>query len=415
MSSILTNNSAMVALQTLKSINTNLEKTQAEIATGKSIGSAKDSSAIWAISKVMEADVKGFTAISESLSLGESTVAVARKGAETVTSLLTEIKGKVVAAQQDNVDRTKIQTEITALSEQITSVVDAAQFNGLNLLDGSVTGTNTNSQVGVNILASLNRDSSGSVTATQIGVDAQNLSRTGGTTLGTNAISVGVDTGTSGVIDAYDSAGTTDEIQLDTFGFLDASGGGTNSTALRSTTAGLDTTFAGGLMVGDQVSLTVGNVTGQYIVQEGDTDASIASGLKNGLSSEGLNSSNFTLDISTDGVLKVSNNTNSDVAYSVSATRGSGGLSGLSSLSVLTSNDASSALTDIESMIQTAVDASASFGSAQARIEIQADFVSDLSDALKSGIGSLVDADMEEASARLLSVVRVFGTKSGLF
>ena len=401
MSSILTNNSAMVALQTLKSINTNLEKTQAEIATGKSIRSSKDSSAIWAISKVMEADVKGFTAISESLSLGESTVAVARKASETVTSLLTEIKGKVVAAQQDNVDRSKIQTEITALSDQINSVVDAAQFNGLNLLDGSVTGTNANSQIGVNVLASLNRDSNGSVSSTQIGVDAQNLSRTGGTTLGAAAVAVGVDTGTAGVIDQFNGAGTTDEIELDTFQFLDASGGATNGTALRSTTAGLDSTLTTGLMVGDQVNLTVGNVTGQYVIQEGDTDASIASGLKNGLNSEGLNSDDFTLDISTDGVLKISNNTNSDVAYSVSATRGSGGLSGLSSLSVLTSNDASNALTNIESMIQTAVDASASFGSAQARIEIQADFVSDLSDALKSGIGSLVDADMEEASARL--------------
>ncbi|NQZ71451.1 MAG: flagellin [Dinoroseobacter sp.] len=401
MSSILTNNSAMVALQTLKSINTNLEKTQAEIATGKSIGSSKDSSAIWAISKVMEADVKGFTAISESLSLGESTVAVARKASETVTSLLTEIKGKVVAAQQDNVDRSKIQTEITALSDQINSVVDAAQFNGLNLLDGSVTGTNANSQIGVNVLASLNRDSNGSVSSTQIGVDAQNLSRTGGTTLGAAAVAVGVDTGTAGVIDQFNGAGTTDEIQLNTFQFLDASGGATNGTALRSTTAGLDSSLTTGLMVGDQVNLTVGNVTGQYVIQEGDTDASIASGLKNGLNSEGLNSDDFTLDISTDGVLKISNNTNSDVAYSVSATRGSGGLSGLSSLSVLTSNDASNALTNIESMIQTAVDASASFGSAQARIEIQADFVSDLSDALKSGIGSLVDADMEEASARL--------------
>ena len=401
MSSILTNNSAMVALQTLKSINTNLEKTQAEIATGKSIGSSKDSSAIWAISKVMEADVKGFTAISESLSLGESTVAVARKASETVTSLLTEIKGKVVAAQQDNVDRSKIQTEITALSDQINSVVDAAQFNGLNLLDGSVTGTNANSQIGVNVLASLNRASNGSVSSTQIGVDAQNLSRTGGTTLGAAAVAVGVDTGTAGVIDQFNGAGTTDEIQLNTFQFLDASGGATNGTALRSTTAGLDSSLTTGLMVGDQVNLTVGNVTGQYVIQEGDTDASIASGLKNGLNSEGLNSDDFTLDISTDGVLKISNNTNSDVAYSVSATRGSGGLSGLSSLSVVTSNDASNALTNIESMNQTAVDASASFGSALARIEIQADFVSDLSDALKSGIGSLVDADMEEASARL--------------
>jgi flagellin len=226
MSSILTNNSAMVALQTLKSINSNLEKTQGEIATGKSISSAKDSSVIWAISKVMEADVKGFTAISESLSLGESTVAVARKASETVTELLTEIKGKVVAAQEDNVDRTKIQTEITALSDQIKSVVDAAQFNGLNLINGSVSGSNANSEIGVNILASLNRDSSGNVSATQIGVNAQNLSRTGGTSLDAVAVSVGVDTGTAGVIDKFDGGGTTDEIELDTFQFLDASGGG---------------------------------------------------------------------------------------------------------------------------------------------------------------------------------------------
>ena len=45
MSSILTNNSAMVALQTLKSINIDLSKTQGEISTGKSIAGAKDNSA----------------------------------------------------------------------------------------------------------------------------------------------------------------------------------------------------------------------------------------------------------------------------------------------------------------------------------------------------------------------------------
>lgn len=414
MSSILTNNSAMVALQTLKSINTNLEKTQGEIATGKSIGSAKDSSAIWAISKVMEADVKGFTAISESLSLGESTVAVARKASETVTSLLTEIKGKVVAAQEDNVDRTKIQTEITALSDQIKSVVDAAQFNGLNLINGSVSGTNANSEVGVNILASLNRDSSGNVSATQIGVNAQNLSRTGGTALDPTAVAVGVDTGTAGVIDKFDGVGTTDEIELDTFKFLDASGAAAGSSALRSNTAGLNSSLDTGLMVGDQLTFNVGNVSAKYVVQEGDTAAAVVAGVKNSLSSEGLNSDDFSIDIATDGKLKVANKTNEDVAFSISATRGSGGLSDLSSLSVLTDGDASNALTNIEGMIQTAVDASASFGSAEARIEIQSNFVSDLTNALKSGIGSLVDADMEEASARLqaLQVQQQLGIQS---
>jgi flagellin len=47
MSSILTNTSAMVALQTLKSVNTNLNKTQEEISTGKSVATAKDNSTVW--------------------------------------------------------------------------------------------------------------------------------------------------------------------------------------------------------------------------------------------------------------------------------------------------------------------------------------------------------------------------------
>ena len=135
MSSILTNTGAMVALQSMKSINKNLGMVQAEISTGKFIASAKDNAAVWAISKVMESDVKGFKGIGDSLALGSSTVTVARKASETVTNLLTEIKGKIVAAQASDVDRSKIQTDIVALRDQITSVVGAAQFNGLNLVN----------------------------------------------------------------------------------------------------------------------------------------------------------------------------------------------------------------------------------------------------------------------------------------
>jgi flagellin len=59
------------------------------------------------------------------------------------------------------------------------------------------------------------------------------------------------------------------------------------------------------------------------------------------------------------------------------------------------------ALGNIEGLLQTSIDAAASFGSAQKRIDIQKDFVSELSDSLKAGIGTMVDADMEETSARL--------------
>ena len=155
MSSILTNNSAMVALQTLKSVNANLAKTQTEISTGKSIASAKDNAAMFAISKIMESDVAGYKQISDSLSLGQSTVGVASNAAEKVGELLTEMKARIVAANEDNVDRDVIQSEIVSLRDQITSIVGSAQFNGLNLIDGS--------QSSFDVLSSLNRQTNGTV------------------------------------------------------------------------------------------------------------------------------------------------------------------------------------------------------------------------------------------------------------
>lgn len=165
MSSILTNNSAMVALQTLKSINSNLAKTQSEISTGKTVSSAKDNSAIWAISKVMESDVAGFKAVSESLSLGESTVAVASAGAEQITNILNEMKEKVVAATGENVDHAKITSDVDELKNQISSIIAGSQFNGSNLLD-------TAGNAGITVLSSLDRDAAGSVTAANISVSS---------------------------------------------------------------------------------------------------------------------------------------------------------------------------------------------------------------------------------------------------
>ena len=167
MSSILTNNGAMVALQTLKSVNDDLGKTQTSISTGKEVGSAKDNSAVWAISKTMESDIAGFEAIEEGLSIGEATVAVASAGAEQIVEKLTEMKELIVSAQSENVDHEKIQTDITSKVEQITSIIDAAQFNGANLLKATVDGTAT----GLGVLASLDRvGAGGAVSAVEISV-----------------------------------------------------------------------------------------------------------------------------------------------------------------------------------------------------------------------------------------------------
>ena len=100
MSSLLTNTSAMTALQTLKGINKNLSMIQEQVSTGKKINTAKDNAGIWAVSSVMGSDVRGFKAISESLSLGQATVAVARDATETVKDLLVEMKALIVTSQR---------------------------------------------------------------------------------------------------------------------------------------------------------------------------------------------------------------------------------------------------------------------------------------------------------------------------
>ena len=55
-------------------------------------------------------------------------------------------------------------------------------------------------------------------------------------------------------------------------------------------------------------------------------------------------------------------------------------------------------------LLQSSIDASAAFGSAQKRIEIQDEFVTNLVDSLNVGVSALTDADLEEASARLQSL-----------
>ncbi len=388
MSSILTNNSAMVALQTLKSINTGLSDVQNQISTGKKVSSAKDNSAVWAISKVMESDVKGFKAISDSLSLGEASVSVARQASETITDLLTEMKGKIVAAQEDNVDRTKINADVTALKEQIDSVVSAAQFNGLNLVDGGT--------ASADILSSLDRDNTGAVTASSITVTGQDLS-TGGYL--TNDV-FGSSTGTS-------AAG-------DTVAFFLDGAGGTGDIII-------DDSAASAFAAGDKVSVRIGDQTASYTVTDDDVLAGnapsdlVAIGLKNAIDSLGIADLVVNYDSANPGQLDFVNNATDDITVGAQFTNaGSGGLGAMAGINVSTAIGATNALATIETLIDTSIDAAAALGSSEKRIATQGDFISGLTDSLVTGIGTMVDADMEAASARLqaLQVQQQLGVQS---
>jgi len=388
MSSILTNNGAMVALQTLKSVNSSLSDTQSAISTGKKVADSKQNAAVWAISKTMESDVNGFKSVKESLSLGESTVAVARQATETVTDLLGQMKERIVAAQGDNVDRTKLQAEVSELRDQIGSVVGAAQFNGLNLVDGNTASTD--------VLASLDRDASGNVSASSITVAGQDLS-TGGYTANDIFGSSGGTPSTTGdtVVLSLDNTSGTDQITID-----DSAGSA--------------------FVAGDRVSLRIGDNTVGYTVSASDaasttTSDIVAVGLKNAIDNLGITGLTVDYDSNNQGQLTFSNTGATDMTVTGQfENAGSGGLAALAAIDVSTAGGATAALGSIEGLITTSIDAAAAFGTVESRISTQNDFVSKLADSLTSGIGSMVDADMEETSARLqaLQVQQQLATQS---
>ncbi|KIC18230.1 flagellin [Leisingera sp. ANG-DT] len=134
------NSGAMVALQTLGGVNSQLNQTQDSISTGQTINSAQDNAALWAISELMNSDISGLRSVSDSLSLGEATVAVASAGAEQITETLTEMRSLAIMASSGMGDFSKYEAAMAKKTEQINSIISSSGFNGVNLLKTDVDG-----------------------------------------------------------------------------------------------------------------------------------------------------------------------------------------------------------------------------------------------------------------------------------
>ena len=291
MASILTNGSAMTALQSLTATIRDLDKTQQRISTGFRVGSAEDNAAYWSIATTMRSDNGALSTVKDALGLGAATIDVGYTGMNSAIEAAKSIKNKLVAARQPGVDRAKIQSEITELQRQLSSIGNSSVFSGENWLavDSSSPGYNSTKT----IVASFSR-TAGAISIGTISVDIANVK-------------------------LYDAA--------DKSGIIDSE----------------DTTTNGGVTY------------------------SVA-----------------TLDIST-----------------------------------LTNSDAD--LQDLEQMISwvdTAIGdmttSAANLGAVKQRVSLQQDFVKALMDAITRGIGTLVDADMNEESTKLqaLQVQQQLGVQS---
>ena len=172
MSSLLTNTSAMNALQSLAATQTSLQTTQGQISSGLRVATASDNAAYWSIANTMKSDTGALSAVTDSLNLGSSTVGTATTALNSTITILNKIKADLVTAQTPGTDPTQVQSDITAQQQSLISIISSASFNGVNLLDGSANG-GTGS---VNFVSSFSRDSQGD---TSIGTITLDTSGTG--------------------------------------------------------------------------------------------------------------------------------------------------------------------------------------------------------------------------------------------
>ena len=280
MTSLLTNSSAMTALQTLSQTNKNLETTQSRISTGLRVGTASDNAAYWSIATTMRSDNQAISTVQDALGLGAGKVDTAYTAVSDAVDRVTELKQKVLAAKNASAeDKAKLQSEISVIQAHLKDTVGNAQYAGSNLIQTDSTDTVTS----FNIVSSYNRDSAGTVTTGSIDVTLANIR----------------------LIDS-DSGGAAAGI--------------------------LDKEFT---------------TTGEGAV----ADISI-----------------LTLDV-----------TATDVD----------------------NDDLDDMLTAIETGLSSLATGAAELGAAKKRIDLQQTFMTKLSDAIERGVGQLVDADMNEESARL--------------
>jgi flagellin len=204
---------AMVALQNLNKTNRDMEKTQLAITTGLRVSGPKQDASSFAIAQNMRGDIAGLSAVKSALANGEATVNVAIQAGQSIADLLTEMKAKVVQANQaglDSASRTSLHNDFVALRDQISTIVATAEFNGTNLVNVSASATSVLSTVdGSTISVSAQK-----MDATTLSIHTQVLNTSAGAATALTAIDTAI-TSVSDKLAALGSVSKRIEVQSD--------------------------------------------------------------------------------------------------------------------------------------------------------------------------------------------------------
>jgi len=135
----------IMAMNAYRNYNTNtsaLSKNLEKLSSGYKINRAGDDAAGLAISEKMRAQITGLSAAQKNVKDGVSLVKTAEGAMQEIQDMLNRMD--YLATQSANgtyddpVDRLNLQKEVNQLRSEINRIADSANFNGINLLDGSL-------------------------------------------------------------------------------------------------------------------------------------------------------------------------------------------------------------------------------------------------------------------------------------
>ena len=141
------NIAALNSYRNLTGNNNAVSKNLEKLSSGYKINRAGDDAAGLAISEKMRAQITGLNTAQKNAQDGVSLVQTAEGALTEVHSMLNrmvELADQSANGTYDNaVDRANLQKEIRSLKDEIDRIADSTNFNGINLLDGSLSTSTT--------------------------------------------------------------------------------------------------------------------------------------------------------------------------------------------------------------------------------------------------------------------------------
>jgi flagellin len=152
-----TNAASLNAQRNLNSSQSALSTSLQRLSSGLRINSAKDDAAGLAIAERFTSQIKGLNQAVRNANDGISLAQTAEGGLGTAGDLLQRMRELAVQSANgtnSSSDRASLQQEVSQLQQELNRVANTTQFNGQNVLDGSL--SSTQFQVGANANQTIN-------------------------------------------------------------------------------------------------------------------------------------------------------------------------------------------------------------------------------------------------------------------